>query len=125
MNRNLLAIPDAPYHPLSSLVTIILDNLFSGPEDLVMPISIPLTMFLSFTVGTISVTLTQHYLAHDEWGVSWAKGVAAGVIAGVPFSVTGTAAGALMLGWSGLNHLLPTRQNEPPQLPPPDENRLP
>jgi hypothetical protein len=106
MNRS-ITLPSSPYHPLSSLVTIVLDNLLSGPEDIIMPFSIPVTMALAFTTCTISVTLTQHYLAHDPWGESLAKGFAAGVMAGVPFPVAGTAAGALMLGWSGLNKLLP------------------
>ncbi len=119
MNFN-LSIPGAPFHPLSSAITIVLDNLISGPEDVIFPLSIPVTMALAFTACTISVTLTQRHLAHDPWGVALAKGFAAGIIAGVPFPVTGTAAGALMLGWSGVNKMLGSgSQNESPALPPP------
>jgi hypothetical protein len=40
-------------------------------------------------------------MAKDEWGPSIAKGLVMGVIAGVPFQVTGTAAGGLLLAWAG------------------------
>ncbi len=118
MNRS-ITIPDAPFHPLSSLITIVLDNLFSD-SDFVLPFAIPVTMALAFTSGTISVTLTQRFLAHDTWGAALAKGFAAGVIAGVPYPVTGTAAGAIMLGWSGLHKLLPG-QDPSRQLPAPPQ----
>ena len=56
-------------------------------------------------------------------GVSAAKGLVMGIIAGVPFQVTGTAVGAILLGWAGANQwiTLPGSKSKPEQLPASDE----
>jgi len=63
-------------------------------------------LFTSLTVGTIcsvTVAMIQRYMAKEEWGPSIAKGLVMGVIAGVPFQVSGTAAGGLLLAWAGMH----------------------
>jgi len=115
-------IPPSPIHPLAALATIVLDNLFglpevAGPE--VWLISVPLIG----GIGLLTTTMVQHYLAKDSWGESIAKGLVMGIIAGVPFSVTGTAVGGVLLAWSGLHEWirLPAPQSSPEKLPPSDE----
>ena len=93
------------FHPLSALVLIALDLLFSGPE-IILPFTIPVTVILAFASCTIAVTLTQRFLAGEQWGESFAKGFALGILAGVPYPVLGTGAGTILFGWSGLDHLL-------------------
>ncbi|MCL4530244.1 MAG: hypothetical protein M1282_12615 [Chloroflexi bacterium] len=93
-------IPSAPVHPLSALATILLDNVF-GAVEIVDPLLILLTGLTVGVVNTVTVTLVQRYLAKDDWGPSVAKGLVMGVIAGVPFSVSGTAVGGLLLAWAG------------------------
>ncbi len=95
-------IPAAPVHPLAALTTIVLDNIF-GVIEIADPL---LLLFTSLTVGTIctiTVAFVQRYMAKDEWGPSIAKGLVMGVIAGVPFQVSGTAAGGLLLAWAGMH----------------------
>jgi hypothetical protein len=105
-------IPASPIHPLSALVTVLLDNLFdlpelAGPE--VWMITSPLVGGLCF----VATTLVQRYLAKDEWGPAIAKGLVMGIVAGVPFSVTGTATGGMFLAWAGLHQWvqLPSSRN--------------
>lgn len=95
-------IPASPVHPLAALATILLDNVF-GAVEIADPLLILLTGLTVGVVNTVTVTLVQHFLAKDEWGASVAKGMVMGVIAGVPFSVSGTAAGGLLLAWAGLH----------------------
>jgi hypothetical protein len=98
-------IPSAPIHPFAALTTIVLDNLFGLPEVL-ETFAPPALILTSVTVGvinTVAVTFVQRFLAKDEWGASIAKGLVMGIIAGVPYSVAGTATGALLLGWAGLH----------------------
>ena len=93
-------IPASPVHPLAALATILLDNVF-GAVEIVDPLLILLTGLTVGVVNTVTVTLVQRYLAKDDWGPSVAKGLVMGVIAGVPFSVSGTAVGGLLLAWAG------------------------
>ena len=105
-------IPAAPIHPLAALTTIVLDNMFAVVE--LDPLVIPLTALAAGVINTVAVTFIQRYLAKDEWGASIAKGLVMGIIAGVPYSVTGTGVGALLLGWAGLHQWvqLPSSRNE-------------
>src|SRR5512135_1352418 len=91
-------IPPAPIHPLAALATIILDNVF-GVVELVDPVVLLFTSLGVGVLGTVSTMFVQHYLAKDGWGASVAKGLVMGIIAGVPFQVSGTAVGAILLGW--------------------------
>ena len=98
-------IPTAPVHPLAALATIVLDNLFTLPE-IAGPELWILTIPLIGVTGFVSTLFIQHYLAKDSWGESVAKGLVMGIIAGVPFSVTGTATGGVLLAWAGLHEWL-------------------
>ncbi len=96
------AIPPAPVHPMSALTTLVLDNVF-GLIEITDPF---LLVFTSLTVGaicTLTTSFVQRYMAKDEWGSAIAKGLVMGVIAGVPFQVSGTAAGGVLLAWAGLH----------------------
>ncbi len=103
--------PPAPIHPLAALATIVLDNVF-GVFELADPLALILTSVSVGALGTLTTMLIQRYMAKDSWGVSVAKGLVMGIIAGVPFQVTGTAVGAILLGWAGANQwiTLPTRR---------------
>ena len=111
-------IPPAPIHPLAALATLVLDNIF-GVFELVDPLTIILTSLTVGTLGTVTTTLVQHYLAKDDWGPAIAKGLVMGIVAGVPFQVTGTAVGIPLLAWAGLHEWvrLPGGKPAPEQLP--------
>jgi hypothetical protein len=115
-------IPPAPIHPLAALATIVLDNVF-GVVEMVDPVALLFTSLSVGVVGTVTTTLVQHYLSKDNWGASVAKGLVMGIIAGVPFQVSGTAVGAILLGWAGLSQWLklPAPKEKPEQIPPADE----
>jgi hypothetical protein len=116
------AFPPAPIHPLAALATIVLDNVF-GVVELVDPFAIIFTSIGVGAVGAVTTMLVQRYMAKDSWGVSAAKGLVMGIIAGVPFQVTGTAVGAILLGWAGANQwiTLPGSKGKQEQLPASDE----
>ena len=115
-------IPPAPIHPLAALATIVLDNVF-GVVELVDPLALIFTSIGVGALGTVTTMLVQRYLAKDSWGASVAKGLVMGIIAGVPFQVSGTAVGAILLGWAGASQWikLPTSKGKPEQLPASDE----
>lgn len=106
-------VPEPPYHPLSSLIVILLDGVWGLGEITVTTtvIGLPAIPLLIVAAGVscgVSVTLNQRYLANDLWGAAIAKGVAAGIIAGIPYPVAGTSVGAVMLAWAGLHNMLPS-----------------
>ena len=115
-------IPPAPIHPLAALATIVLDNVF-GVIELVDPLAIILTSVSVGVIGTVTTMFVQRYLAKDTWGASIAKGLVMGIIAGVPFQVTGTAVGAILLGWAGASQWIkfPAPKGKPEQLSESDE----
>lgn len=110
-------VPPAPIHPLAALATIVLDNVF-GWMDLV-PGAMLGTSLLVGGLGFVTTLFVQRYLAKDEWGASVAKGLVMGVLAGVPFQVTGTAVGVILLGWAGASKWikLPPRPEREQELP--------
>lgn len=110
-------VPPAPIHPLAALTVIVLDNVF-GWIDFV-PGAVLGTSLLVGGIGFVTTLFVQRYLAKDEWGASVAKGLVMGVIAGVPFQVTGTAVGAVLLGWAGASKWikLPPRTGREQELP--------
>ena len=105
-------IPPPPVHPLSALVTVVLDNVF-GVLEFVDPLVILFTSVIVAGAGTLCTTLVQRYLAKDSWGKAIAKGLAMGIIAGVPFPVTGTAIGVPLLAWAGLHEWIKLPQSRP------------
>ena len=115
-------IPPAPIHPLAALATIVLDSIF-GVFEILDPLALILTSVSVGVLGTVTTTLIQHYLSKEEWGPSLAKGLVMGIIAGVPFMVTGSAVGAVLLGWAGANQWikLPAAKGKSESLPGPDD----
>ncbi len=109
-------VPPAPIHPLAALVTIVLDNIF-GWFEIIDPLAILFTSFVVGGVGFVTTLFVQRYLAKDEWGPSAAKGLVMGVLAGVPFQVTGTAVGAILLGWAGANKWVKIPPHQPEEQP--------
>jgi hypothetical protein len=115
-------LPPAPIHALAALTIIVLDNVF-GWVDL-LPGAILGTSLLVGGLGFLSTLFVQHYLAKDEWGESLAKGMVMGIIAGVPFQVTGTAVGAILLGWAGANQWIKLPPRKYPQALPEAEDEI-
>ncbi|MBL8163191.1 MAG: hypothetical protein JNJ61_14485 [Anaerolineae bacterium] len=99
-----------PIHYLAAMLTVILDWLWGMPEIAggatgVGIIALPFLMLSIGAVAFTGVTLIQRFMGSDGWGAALAKGVVMGVVAGVPFMVTGTAIGGVLLGWAGLGAL--------------------
>ena len=112
--------PGPPIHILSSLVTIALDGVWSTSGIVAMSSigglpALPVIIALTGITCFLSVALTQHFIDHDDWGASTAKGFAMGIIAGVPLPFTGTVTGVILLSWAGV-HWLRTRKAK--KLPP-------
>jgi hypothetical protein len=96
------ALPAPPIHPLAALATIALDGFFAIFEVL-DPLML---LFISAGIGLLgfgATTLVQRYLAKDDWGPAFAKGVVMGIFAGVPYPVAGTVIGAPLLIWAGVH----------------------
>jgi hypothetical protein len=111
-------LSEPPLHALSSLVTIAIDGLWSVPEFVSIASVAGLPALPVLAVGSAitcmaAVTLLQRFVSKDAWGSSVAKGFAMGVIAGVPFPFTGTAAGSILLLWTGAHAILGRRQLPP------------
>jgi hypothetical protein len=116
--RSERGLPEPPLHSLSSLVTIAIDGLWSVPEFVSMATVAGLPALPVLAVGSAvtcmaAVTLLQRFVSKDTWGSAVAKGFAMGVIAGVPFPFTGTAAGSVLLLWTGA-HAIFNRKQLPP-----------
>ncbi len=96
-------VASPPVHPLAAVALLVVDNLWNLADWAV--ISWLVTVPLAFA----SVFLPTFLLHRHSLGQSRARafGWAAllGMIAAVPFSVAGTATGALLLTWLGINHL--------------------
>lgn len=99
-----------PVHYLAALLTVILDWLWGMPEVVgtgtgIGLLALPFMIASIGAVAFVGVTLIQRFMGGDGWGAALAKGVVMGVIAGVPFMVTGTVVGGVLLGWAGLGAL--------------------
>lgn len=100
---------NAPVHFLSAFATIALDGIWGliemSPLSLAMlPALIPAMLGLG-GLCALTVTLVQRFVDHDTWGASAAKGLVLGIAAGVPFPIVGTAIGAPLLVWSGVQEI--------------------
>lgn len=100
---------NAPVHFLSAFVTIALDGIWGliemSPLTLAaLPALIP-AMFGLGGLCALAVTLVQRFVDKDGWGAAAAKGLVLGIAAGVPFPIVGTAIGAPLLVWSGVQEI--------------------
>lgn len=113
--RNIMAkktvVPDPPVHLLSTIVTLVLDYIWSVPEVGILAlrssrIVTPGLIILMLSLGMVcffAVFLVQIYAAHDKFGPALAKAVVMSIIAAVPYFVTGTIVGIILLGWAGIH----------------------
>jgi len=93
-----------PVHPLSALLLLVFDNLWTVPEFLVLnwAVTIPLS-FISVFVPTFVI---QKTLKKDTFGRALAYSLLLGILAAVPTSLTGTPVGLAILAWTGISRLL-------------------
>jgi uncharacterized BrkB/YihY/UPF0761 family membrane protein len=91
-------------HLLSAVALLGVDNLWNLTEFVVIDwiITIP----LSFLTVFVPVFLIQKRLKRDSTSKALGWAVLLGALAAVPFSVTGTVAGSMLLAWLGINQLL-------------------
>jgi hypothetical protein len=102
-------VPASPLHPLSSIVTIVLDLLWKGMQagatlSVIGTVGVIPLILISGVACFVSVTLIQRHVDHDSWGAAIAKAAAMGIVAGVPYFVTGTVVGGVLLGWAGVHN---------------------
>lgn len=111
-------MPKSPVHAMSALLTLTLDLLWGGGEGVaaltgIGLLAVPVLMAITFFCTLIGTLLVQKFIAKDGFGISAAKAFVLAILAGVPFPVTGTAVGVLLISWSGLSlvggRLLPSR----------------
>ncbi|NWF68103.1 MAG: hypothetical protein HXY40_03370 [Chloroflexi bacterium] len=92
----------APVHYLSVIAVVVLDALWGFAEGFMLFWSPLFVIFLAFTSGGLAgyaVYQVQRQLAHDTHQQALAKAVVLGILAGVPFMVTGTVLGLVVLVW--------------------------
>jgi hypothetical protein len=102
---------DAPLiHPLAALLLIVIDNLWTLADWAVLAwvATIPLSLL---AVGLPSFFI-QKFMKGDTTGRALAVSSFLGVLAAVPTPITGTAVGALALGFAGFKYF--RKKQEPP-----------
>lgn len=92
----------APFHALSALLLLVVDNLWNFSDWLV--ITYLVTVPLSFLSVAVPVFFIQRAKQGDPVGKALLKAGLLGVVAAVPFSVTGTPVGLALLAWAGVKH---------------------
>lgn len=90
------------FHPMSGAVLLGVDWLCFGLEWPLGPASMVLMSLVAFGATFVAVERIQREKHGDAPGMARAKAIAAALAAGVPFPVTGTLVGALILTLSGL-----------------------
>jgi len=113
-------LPKAPLGAVSAAILVALDSIWGTAElgataSIVGSVGVPFLAASVFVLCGTTVTFLQRYVEGDGWGASIAKGLACGILAGVPFPVMGTGAGAVLLGWAGINRL-GGGKSEPPKM---------
>lgn len=96
-----------PVHPMSAVSLMILDSIWTIPEAIATPTVVGLIV-LCFLLGGVTwagVTLIEKNINHKPLGEAAATAFMVALAAAVPYPVTGTGAGALLLGWAGLRKL--------------------
>lgn len=117
-------VPQPPIHYMSAIITIVLDAVWGLPEIAATSTGVGLVAvpFLILATGVscfLAVLAIQHFVARDGWGAAFAKAAVMSIIAGVPYMVTGTVVGTILLGWAGASNLsrVLSGRREQPQLP--------
>lgn len=93
----------APFHAMSALVLIGVDNLWNLEEFAAPPLMV-VTIPLSFLSVLLATAWIQRRFHGDRPRMAWLKALFLAVVAAVPFSVTGTPVGLALLAWAGIRH---------------------
>lgn len=93
----------APFHAVSALMLIGVDNLWNLEEFAAPPLMV-VTIPLSFLSVLLATAWIQRRLHGDRPRMAWLKALFLAVVAAVPFSVTGTPVGLALLAWAGIRH---------------------
>ena len=98
----------APIHPISAILVIVLDYVWTIPEEgallsVIGLVTVPFLIAILAGICFIGVFLVQRYTANDRVGSALAKAFVMSIVAAVPFPVTGTIVGGVLLGWAGLS----------------------
>ena len=99
-----LPAPERPtfFHPASGAAILLVDWACFGLEWEFGPASMAAMSLAAFVIVFAAVHAIQTRLRSDKPGVARAKAVAGALAAAVPFPVTGTVVGGLILALSGL-----------------------
>jgi hypothetical protein len=99
---------EPPIHPLSAVLLIAIDNLWLLADwaALLWIVTIP----LSFFAVCLPVYLIQKHMRQDSSGRAMAIAALLGVLAAIPTSITGSTAGLVVLGYTGLHRFLRKRR---------------
>ena len=100
----------APIHPISAMLVIVLDYLWTIPEEGavlsgVALVSTPFLIAIIASICFVGVFLVQRFTANDTVGSSLAKAFVMSVVAAVPLPITGTIVGVPLLAWAGVSAL--------------------
>lgn len=97
-------------HPLSALLVIVLDYLWTPIEGgAVMTgvgiVAVPLLITVIAALAATGVLLIQRFTAHDGWGTAFSKAFIMAVLAAIPFPIMSTVVGGVLLAWAGISAL--------------------
>ncbi|HNQ90949.1 MAG TPA: hypothetical protein PKM73_20230 [Verrucomicrobiota bacterium] len=87
-------------HPLSAVFLLIVDNLWTLPEFVV--VNWIVTIPLSFFTVALPVFVIQKKLRRDTAARALRHALVLGLVAAVPTSLTGTPVGLAILAWTGI-----------------------
>lgn len=95
-------------HPLSAILVIVLDIVWTVPEggaasSVIGLVTVPVLIAILAAICFIGVFLVQKFTANDSTGSAAAKAFVMSIIAAIPFPVSGTAVGSLLLLWAGVS----------------------
>jgi hypothetical protein len=103
----------APVHPLSALLLVTVDNLWTFADWAVM--GWWLTVPLCFLTVFLPSVVIQRHLKRDRWGRAVVLATLLGGLAAVPTPIFGTPVGLALLAWTGVDRLLgrPIKPSKP------------
>jgi len=97
------SIDGPPVHPLAALLLLVVDNLWTLPEFLVIDWAI--TIPLCFITVLIPSLLIQKLLKRQRLGAAFGYSFLLAIVAAVPTSLLGTPVGLALLAWTGISRL--------------------
>ena len=97
------SIDGPPVHPLAALLLVVIDNLWTLPEFLVIDWAV--TIPLCFLTVFLPSLLVQKWVKRQPLGTAVGYSVLLGFVAAVPTSLLGTPVGLALLAWTGISRL--------------------